>query len=225
MNVDAHTVIRSRRRTLALQVNVDAQLVVRAPERISARQIEEFVLQNRAWIERQVFAARERRKNARHKTFADGDVFLYLGKEYPLVFDPEAGRRLTLEGGRFLLPPSASSDQAKTRFIAWYRKEALFVLSERAQLYSAQSGLSYRRLKISSARRRWGSCSSKGSLSFAWRLILAPLEAVDYVVAHELAHLAHPNHSTRFWAKVGSIFPDYRESRRWLRQNQNTLDF
>jgi predicted metal-dependent hydrolase len=89
--------------------------------------------------------------------------------------------------------------------------------------YASQYGFQYKKIGITSAQTRWGSCSANGSLNFSWRLILAPMEAVDYVVVHELVHTVHHNHSRRFWQKVGKIMPDYKERRKWLRKNGQRL--
>lgn len=225
MTEEALTVIRSRRRTLALQVNAEAQLVVRAPERISVRQIQDFVRQNRPWIERQRTLVAERRKQVPPRRFAEGEKFLYLGQEYPLEFVEGAGRRLFFDGERFVLPPAASAEQVRARFTAWYRKHAPAFFGERVKALAEAFGYRFRSLKISSAKRRWASCSTRGDLNFSWRLLLAPVEAIDYVAAHELAHLKHPNHSSRFWAEVERILPDFRGPRLWLKRNQYRFDF
>ena len=80
-------------------------------------------------------------------------------------------------------------------------------------------GVTYARLAIRDTRSRWGSCSARGTLSFSWRLVLAPHTVLDYVVVHELCHLREPNHSRRFWRLVGDLRPDYRLPRRWLRDH------
>jgi predicted metal-dependent hydrolase len=105
----------------------------------------------------------------------------------------------------------------------WYRAQAREILAERVALYSQRSGLRCTAVNITGARTRWGSCSRRGSLSFTWRLVKAPLWVVDYVVAHEIAHLAHHNHSSRFWATVGELYPEFKLARNWLRENQARL--
>jgi predicted metal-dependent hydrolase len=90
-------------------------------------------------------------------------------------------------------------------------------------LYAAQYGLRYEKIRITSAQTRWGSCSPKGTLSFTWRLVMAPLEVIDYVVIHELAHLRVKNHSKTFWAEVESMLPDYTRHVAWLRKNGKFL--
>jgi predicted metal-dependent hydrolase len=91
------------------------------------------------------------------------------------------------------------------------------------EFHARQNGFQYSRVGITSARTRWGSCSAKGALNFSWRLIQAPMEAVDYVVIHELVHTVIHNHSRKFWTRLEQVLPDYRERRKWLRSNGHRL--
>ncbi|HVN67745.1 MAG TPA: M48 family metallopeptidase [Candidatus Sulfotelmatobacter sp.] len=102
--------------------------------------------------------------------------------------------------------------------------EAEKVVRERCGWFAARTGWQPAGIRISNARRRWGSCGINGTLHFSWRLARAPLPVIDYVVVHELAHLAERNHSRRFWAKVAAVLPDFRRQRRWLRKNGHLLN-
>jgi predicted metal-dependent hydrolase len=106
---------------------------------------------------------------------------------------------------------------------AWYRSEASRLLGDIVAELSAAHGLDYRKIVIRDQKRRWGSCSSTGTLSFNWRLLLASEAVVRYLAAHELSHRAHPDHSRRFWAKVAELCPGYREQERWLKKNGVSL--
>ncbi len=107
--------------------------------------------------------------------------------------------------------------------VEWYRKQARQLITARVKHYADLLGLNVNKIRISNARKRWGSCSAKNNLSFTWRLILAPLEIIDYVVIHELMHIFEKNHSRRFWARVEEFYPDYRKIRKWLKQNSQLL--
>ena len=96
------------------------------------------------------------------------------------------------------------------------RRLARYAITETARLEAARIGVSFRRISIRDTRSRWGSCSTTGTLSFSWRLALAPRSVLDYVVVHELCHLRHHDHSRRFWALVEDVRPTYRDDRRWL---------
>ena len=102
---------------------------------------------------------------------------------------------------------------------AQYRKEARRRITERAAYFAEKMGVDYGRIAIKAAKTRWGSCSARGNLNFHWKLILMPPAILDYVVVHELAHRIEMNHSPRFWTQVERILPDYRERRRWLKEN------
>lgn len=102
---------------------------------------------------------------------------------------------------------------------AQYRKEARRRITERAAYFAEKMGVNYGRIAIKAAKTRWGSCSARGNLNFHWKLILMPPAILDYVVVHELAHRIEMNHSPRFWTQVERILPDYRERRRWLKEN------
>ena len=211
-------IIRSKRKTLALIVRPDASLLVRAPLRTSNTLIHEFVEKNRAWIERQQAKALAVPPSA-PRGYLPGEKFLYLGTAYPLeIVEEHAAREPLRLDGEFKLAASHQGEAALA-FERWYREQAKQLVPARVELFARQYDLSYKSIGITSARTRWGSCSATGSLSFSWRLILAPLAVVDYVVVHELVHTVVHNHSKRFWQKVGTIMPDYPAHRRWLRDN------
>ena len=104
-----------------------------------------------------------------------------------------------------------------------YREAAKEYFPKRAAYYAYLLGVSYDRIRIAGQKTRWGSCSSNKTLSFNWKLMLAPPGVLDYVVVHELCHLKHMDHSREFWAAVESVMPDYRERRRWLKEHGNEL--
>jgi predicted metal-dependent hydrolase len=123
--------------------------------------------------------------------------------------------RLTLHIG---LPQTATPDQIRDAVQSWLQREASRVFAERAAHFAALLGVRVKRLSLSSAATRWGSANANGSVRLHWRLIQHPLATIDYVVAHELAHLREMNHSERFWAVVRSVVPDYQEARASLRR-------
>lgn len=105
-----------------------------------------------------------------------------------------------------------------------YREAAKEYVPKRAAYYAAFLGVSYDRIRIAGQKTRWGSCSSNKTLSFNWKLMLAPPKVLDYVVVHEVCHLREMNHSPRFWALVESLMPDYKQQRKWLKDNGHTLE-
>jgi hypothetical protein len=210
-------IIRTKRRTLAIIVEEDGRIVVRAPLRLKQEAIDEFVRAKESWILRAREQALRRASRFLPKSYLSGEEFLYLGKPYRLLIEDHQRQPLLLNGGFRL--SRAAVPRAEAVFERWYRRQALRVLSERVEAYAARHGFAFSRIRITSARKRWGSCGHKGNLSFAWRLVMAPEPIIDYVVVHELAHLRHRGHSRRFWSKVASILPDFRQRENWLEEH------
>jgi predicted metal-dependent hydrolase len=149
--------------------------------------------------------------------YTAGEKLWYLGERYPLVISPAARKSLTFSN-QFTLAQSALP-RAGEIFTAWYKAQARQVIAPRVALFATQYGYPVARLRIGSARTRWGSCSSRGTLSFTWKLVMAPVPVIDYVILHELAHLEHPNHSRAFWERVAQLDPQFKEHRAWLKKH------
>ena len=190
---------------------VEVVLPRRAPEREAAAAIREF----RPWIERRMAEL----EGARAAVASRGDTVPYLGQTLSLSGEP--GRsRVTRRGDVLLVPVGEERTPAIER---WYRRAARSEIEPRVQRACALAGTSYTRLTIRGQRTRWASCSRSGSMSFNWRLLLAPEAVLDYVVWHEVCHLEVMDHSPRFWRLVAARSPGYREHVRWLRANGATL--
>jgi len=217
-----HEIIRSRRRTVGLQVTQDARLIVRVPPKMPVETVRELVRQKLPWILNRQRFVREHYLPALPKNFIAGEKFLYLGKEYELFVAPgEYGSLVFNEKGFFIREGCVSL--ARWLFQDWYRKQAAAFMSDRVRYYTGVTGARYSGIGISNARRRWGSCSSKGVLNFSWRLMMAPREVVDYVVVHEVVHLEILNHSQAFWRKVEALAPDHLKAKHWLERHHLLL--
>ena len=214
MPIQIDRLIRSKRRTIALIVETDGSLTVRAPNRVAMGEIDAFIQEKSAWIVR----VREKIQSIEpipEKKFEDGEMFLYLGIEYPLRLVQPQRPALKFNNG-FTLGATAQK-RGRQAFTKWYKERAFDVISERVKILSELYGFTPKQVKISSAKTRWGSCSADGTLNFTWRLVMAPLDVIDYVVVHELAHLRVRNHSPRFWKVVESVYPEFKKQRKWLR--------
>jgi len=216
MNIKIDRVIRSKRKSIALVVTPEANLVIRAPMKVSLDYINELVGKNLRWIDRKIQEVKSKPRILA-KNFIDGEKFLYLGKPYPLRITD--GRKLPFSFENEFVMDRIYQSIARKLFIDWYKKEAKKVISKRVRLYSKLTSLKYKKICITNANSRWGSCSAKGNLNLTWRLIMASLSVIYYVVIHELAHLEYRNHSRRFWQKVKAILPDYETSKKWLKHN------
>lgn len=221
--VGVDRLIFSSRKTLSLEIRPDASVWVRAPQKIPDRILREFVESRRDWILRKQDQVRERgQANGAGPVFAEGGLFWFLGRRYPLRVAEKNLSGIVWNEEAFFMAPGFLA-QAGRLFEIWYRNRARRILRERVHAFASPAQLPYRSIKITGAKTRWGSCGPDGTLNFSWRLVMAPRETVDYVVAHELAHLTVRDHSPRFWRRVSELFPQYRPSRLWLRQNQSAL--
>ena len=217
--VEIHKLVRSKRKTLSLIVETDGTLTVRAPLRMKEADIRQFVEAKKDWIKRK--QAQALKDAVPPRQYVNGEKFLYLGEKVPLRIIPDGKPALVMERVFKLTKPA--QPQAESVFEAWYKKQARTVLSERVEFFARKYEFKVGKIRISSARTRWGSYSSKGTLSLTWRLVMAPLEIIDYVVVHELCHLKEMNHSRAFWARVETILPDYKRRRKWLKEHGGTL--
>ena len=220
MNIQIDKLIRSRRRTIALIVERDGSLTVRAPMRASHAVIDAFVQEQTAWILRKREVVK-RIAEVPAKQYVDGETFLFLGSPYDLKLVKPQRPSLKFENGFHLSKTVQKKGQQV--FTRWYKERALEIISVRVDEYAKQYDFSPKQVKVTSAKTRWGSCSPSGTLSFTWRLVLAPLDVVDYVVVHELAHLRVRNHSQKFWKVVESILPEYKSQWKWLKVHGEKL--
>ncbi|MEI6437403.1 MAG: SprT family zinc-dependent metalloprotease [Candidatus Omnitrophota bacterium] len=216
-----YKLVRSRRRTVALLISPDAVLTVRAPLHTPVARIEGFIREKARWIDRKI-QEQKSRPSAGVKQFVEGELFLYLGASCPLRICDDMKASFCFDGS-FLLS-SREQSRARELFVWWYKREARRFITERVEFFARKDGFRYQSLRITSARRRWGSCTTAGTLSFSWRLVMAPLDVIDYVVVHELAHLDHCDHSPRFWGRVRSLYSDTDRCRAWLKKNGPALD-
>jgi hypothetical protein len=210
-------VIRSNRKTVSLQINENAELVVRVPNQISTEKILQIVEQNSNWIARNRRAMLFKISESQPKKFIEGEEFLYLGKSFKLKISRKLNDQLHIEDDHFIL--GANVLDRRKAFLEWYKNAAFLKLSERTAIIARNSELKYSAIKITSAQKRWGSCSRDGGINYTWRLVMAPIPIIDYVVLHELAHTVARNHSSRFWNIVKKNMPDYPIRQKWLRDN------
>lgn len=218
--VTINKIVRSRRHTITLVVTPDSTLVVRAPIGASISYIESMVRKKSAWIRQKLIEVSLRPKSP-VKEYVNGEEFLYIGQAYKLCIVEHAEKDIELKDKLCL--------SARVRPIArhvirrWYKSVALKIIGQRCQWYVDATGYKPVSIKITEARKRWGSCGSKGTLNFSWRLIMAPMEVIDYVIVHELAHIGQLNHSPTYWRKVADILPDYKKREKWLKENGGLL--
>lgn len=207
---------------MTIEVEATGGVLVKAPVHVSQKVIDQFVLEAMPWIVQQKEVMRRRPQLDPKRAFKEGDLFLYLGEYYPLTIVAARSEPLRLFG-EFQLSES-HQHLARSAFMHWYKFRAREKFRERLNWYAKLSGFGYKQLKLSSARRSWGSCSVEGSINLSWRLIMAPPSVLDYIVVHELAHTQEHNHSSAFWAHVFAMMPNYKQQQKWLRDFGQLLD-
>ncbi len=204
----------ARARRLTLRVSrVSGAVTLTLPKRTPLRDGVAFANSRADWIAAQIAGL------APVTPLVFGAAFPFRG-EAP-VLTPARVRSPRLDGDALLMPDDPARLSARLK--AFCRTEARSALADACDRYSAALGLPYARLTLRDTRSRWGSCSSRGDLMFSWRLIIAPPEILEYVAAHEVAHLDQMNHSPAFWATCGRLYPDYARARAWLRREGDTL--
>ncbi len=214
--------IRSRRKSIGLQITRDASLIVRAPYHVSEDFIYQLVCRKASWIKtkQEYFKSRQEKTIQRH--FVNGEQFLFLGQWYPLTVVDHLPKAIIFDNSSLMIS-SMVLKNTKEHLELWYKKEALAYFTQRVDYYTRIHHLQYHSIKISSATSRWGSCGYNDALNFSWRLIMAPLSVIDYVVIHELMHLKQKNHSRSFWQEVSQAMPDYKKEEQWLKHNSHLL--
>ena len=217
MSDNVPKIIRSSRRSIALEIQSNGNLVVRAPRYISQSTIKKLLNDKQDWITEKQELIRGRQSRIQPKQYTHGEEFYYLGKEYRL--DVEEGTTIPIAFDERFIVSSLYENKIKTLITLWYKYKAKRFISERVKQIADFNNISFNSIKLTSAKRRWASCTSRRNLNFSWRMIMLPPEVLDYIIVHELAHLNELNHSRKFWLEVEQMMPDYKIYKKWLKNN------
>lgn len=216
---------RRNRRSLSMMID-HRGLRILGPMRVTLRDVEQLIYAHEAWILKKLDEWREERA-PRYWSLHRKEPLPYLGASLPVVtrLHSLSKPKLHLEDTQLILSTHDPADAVRNHraLLLWLRTRALDCFEKRIEHYSNQLGVPIPPLSLTQAKTRWGSCSSRGHIRLNWRLIHLPLPLIDYVVAHELAHLKEMNHSPRFWAIVETMVPDCKTARRDLRQQSALL--
>lgn len=225
-----YSLIRSsRRKTLTICVKADKAVRVLAPLFLNDNDIANFIQRKAFWIVKSVekLDSRLRRSSSHH--YQDGEKFLFLGESYPLCYVPSEAKRVKIDfnNSRFeaLVPFHLLCGQAEAKikkaFFIWYRNQAKKVVDERLRHWRQRLDADVKQVVIRTQKRIWGSSYYRTKrININWKIVMMPLDVIDYVIVHELCHLFIPDHSKRFWDKVKSVFPKYQDSEQWLKEHE-----
>ena len=213
-------IIRSNRKTLSLSINENADLVVRAPRHVSYDEIQKFIYEKSAWIDNQQRLIKARLEDNLNQ-FSSAQC-LYLGSLYPLKIDNNSIEPISFDGHVFTIA-NVNRETISLPLKSWYKKRFIEVALPRLSYFSDKHKLKVNQVRVKEQKTLWGSCSSKNNINLNYLLIMAPMKVIDYVIVHELVHTIHKNHSSKFWQKVETIMPNYKDARYWLKENGHQL--
>lgn len=216
-------IIKSLRKTISMKIDETWEVIIKAPLFVSKKTIEEFVNKHRDWIDEKRQTVLDRVKN-----YSDWEKFMFLWHEYELKFSWNS-KNIVFDWEYFYISEKYR-EKSQVLFIKFYKYESIKYIEDRLFYIADIFDLKFNKFRISSAKSRWWSCSSTKNISFSYRLIMAPVETIDYVIVHELAHLKEMNHSKNFRNLVGRMMNwldlwDYKNYKNWLKQHWNKLIF
>lgn len=207
-----------RHKNVAIAVDPEHGVRVRAPRDTSIAKLDDIVRRRAKWIVDRRRRHEDLPPKPTPREFVNGETFLYVGKQYRLKLVSSGladAARVRLAHGRLEV---AAARPARELLVDWYRDRARKLLDARVSAWSERLGVIPSSVLVREQRTRWGSADSKGNLRFNWRIVQASTRLVDYVIAHELVHLLHADHTREFWATLGRVMPDYEARREGLRK-------
>lgn len=214
------TVVYKKRKSVGIYIDFYGNVEVRAPKGTPDESVLKLIEEKWDWIQQNIKEMKDRLSGPKENTYEHGEKLLYLGKSYPIQISQDssiAQDHVVFEGERLHIYVKQLEDeriqQALKRF--YYQQcKALVEKSIRAHQHHFKT--KPRSIRISDSQTTWGTCDSRLQLTFNWKLAMAPLEVIDYVVVHEMCHMVHLNHDRSFWRLVGKIMPDYKAKENWL---------
>jgi len=219
---------RPRRKTIAIQVREDGHVVIAAPPLVPAFYLKKLLRKKAGWVHGRLAKALDLHHQRTGKNYSHGAEIMFLGDIYRLHLEKNGATRLNAENNTLYLglssPEGGKTENPAIALELWYKTQAQAVFEQRGRFFSEDMALHPKLIGIKAYKTRWGSCHTDGRIYFNWRLVMAPMQVIDYVIVHELSHLLHPNHSPLFWKQVEAHCPSYREHRKWLRKNGHQLD-
>ncbi len=211
---------------VTLSMSPNKGLIVKAPQGLNKEKVEELILKKAKWIIEKKSLINELVKMPIKKEFMSGENIQYLGRNYRLKILNSEQEKVKLYRGKLFVKTNnkKNSEQIKEQIIKWYKKHAKKKIKERIKIYEKKLDVTPEKIRIRKFNKRWASCTKGKKLNFNWKIIMAPMRILDYVIVHELCHLKINKHSKLFWQKVSTIIPDYKKRKEWLRINGPKLD-
>ncbi|PAB61181.1 M48 family metallopeptidase [Anaeromicrobium sediminis] len=217
-----------KRKKIKIQIDQGRRITVLAPKGTKEEQIIDSVKSKATLILEKLKSMEKKTKDIVENKYEDGDKLLYLGKYYimNIIMDNNIEKNMIdFNNEEFTITLKAyDKDTIKKLVKRFYKKQCKKVILKRIKEYDNHFNKKIKNIEIIESKNKWGSCNTNGKLDFNWRLIMAPIEIIDYVVVHEMCHLAHMNHLKSFWRLLGKIIPDYKKRSEWLQYYGNRLN-
>ncbi|NIJ45147.1 hypothetical protein FHR24_001586 [Wenyingzhuangia heitensis] len=217
------TIHKSARKTVSIFVERDGSVSARVPEKLEEEEIEEILKAKEYQIFKNLAEWTQLNQNAVEREYVNGQSFLYLGRNYRLRFVEDNIEGLQFIKNKFLINKE-EKHRAKELFVKFYKNKLLTKIHPIIDQYKMQLGVEPKQIKIMELQNRWASCTSNGNVNFHWKCAMAPIDVLQYIVVHELAHLIHLNHTAEFWNEVDKILPNYESQMNWLKLNGAGMD-
>ena len=215
---------KSRRKTLSIYIERDGTVTVIAPENLNDQEIENIIKKKESKIYKSLAEWEVTNTAKVDREYVNGQSFLYLGRNYRLeIVNGDQEKPLILKNGYFLLRKK-DKIKANQMFKEFYREKGYPKIVDRVERYKRRIDVNPKQIRIMELKNRWASCSEKGNLNFHWKCIMAPTDVLSYIVAHELVHLVHKNHTKAFWNEIDKVVPDFQRHIEWLRLNGAAMD-
>ncbi|MCP4161245.1 MAG: M48 family metallopeptidase [Deltaproteobacteria bacterium] len=214
---------KSNRKTSSIYIERDGSISVLVPSQLSDEDVNDMLEKKRYRIYSHLAEWEDANTSRVYREFVGGEGFYYLGRTYKLEILKEQEIPLKLKNGQFLLRKK-DLPKAKDLFVNFYKEKGKGKILDRVNHWKKQLNVEPNEVKIMELQNRWGSCNDKGNVNFHWKCIMAPLTILDYIIAHELTHLIHPNHSEAFWNELDKIMPDYHQRKSWLKVHGAGMD-
>jgi len=217
-----YELVRSNRKSIGITIERDAQVVVNVPIDLDEKTIEKHIHKKRFWIWEKLAIKKDSLENIVQKQFVSGESFSYFGRNYRLkIVDDNS--ELKLKNGWFTLGQKKQK-KAKEIFKSWYSEHLKNKIDKRLKIICEKSNIKKPDFRIMELGFRWGSCTKEGILNFNYKIAMAPVGVIDYIIAHELVHIKIHTHNEKFWKEVSRMMPNYLEKKEWLRKEGYRLD-
>lgn len=213
-------IIRGNRASISIHIDRHGEVIVKAPRFLPQFLIDQFIQSKKDWIEKSV--AKVATRLPKKKYYTEGEKFLYLGISHVLHFTTSS--EILAKNGILYFPKGAVF-RIEKELESWFKSQAQVLITDRVKLHAQKMKASYKDIFFSDTISKWGTCFADNTLQFNWRLIMAPLLVIDYVVIHELTHTTEKHHQASFWSRVRNFTPAYRQHRKWLEENGSLLHF